>query len=70
MVAFDKVIWWVVPTALLLGMTALVAVPIAMTTPVSRVKLVSVIAVGLIVTFVIYPQRVRFLIRRRDIWRP
>jgi len=62
--------WWVVPTAFLLGMTALVAIPIAMTRPVSIVKLVSVISVGLIVTFVIYPQRVRFLIRRRRIWRP
>jgi predicted membrane protein len=47
-----------------------VAIPIAMTRPVSIVKLLSVIAVGLIVTFVIYPQRVRFLIRRRRIWRP
>jgi hypothetical protein len=70
MVAFDKVIWWAVPPAVLLGMTALVAVPIATTQPVSIVKLVSVIAVGLIVTFVIYPRRVRFLIRRRRIWRP
>ena len=68
--ALDKVMWWVVPTAFLLGMTALVAIPIAMTRPVSIVKLVSVISVGLIVTFVIYPQRVRFLIRRRRIWRP
>jgi hypothetical protein len=58
MVAFDKVMWWVVPTAFLLGITALVAIPIAMTRPVSIVRLLSVIAVGLIVTFVIYPQRV------------
>jgi hypothetical protein len=68
MLAIDKVMWGLLP-GLLLAVTAIAVIAIATTQPVAIVPVVSVIA-GLLAILVIYLQRVRYLIRRRRIWRP